>query len=55
MRTNPMTEHALRTTPMNEFVLHEDELARALDELAEIVEIICAPTIPPPPPPRRSP
>ena len=29
-------------------VLHEDELLRALDELAEIVEIICA-YIPPPP------
>lgn len=29
-------------------VLHEDELLRALDELWEIVEIICAYTPPPP-------
>ena len=33
--------------PMHEFALHEDELLHALEELAEIVEIICAPIIPP--------
>lgn len=27
---------------MNDYALHEEDLARALEELAEIVEIICA-------------
>jgi hypothetical protein len=31
------------SAPMHEFALHEDELLYALEELAEIVEIICAP------------
>lgn len=39
---------------MNELVLHEDDLVRALDELAEIVEIICASVIPPKPEPAPS-
>jgi hypothetical protein len=34
--------------------LCEEDLVRALEELAEIVEIICAPMVPPPPPPRSS-
>ncbi|MFN0247990.1 MAG: hypothetical protein ACKV2T_13960 [Kofleriaceae bacterium] len=51
-----MTDVARTTTSMkNELVLHEDELARALDELVEIVEMICAPTIPPQQPPQRTP